>query len=249
MSYEAYIKSDYFKQPNLYSYKETITNNYQVITNDKILLKFIDWLPELQPTEKYYVALFARKKYINEDIKVPDKAQLKRFTATKDYLYGKIKQLQCELGSYSFKDIPVPQECLSLYINPNPRCMVKSSKQTLRKLADCITNDYNGYNPHSIAMNNIQTSCSRKIYFDFDIDGIDYDALVKELTDKINFDCLTFLHTRGGYHLLVELSKIDEQYKKNWYNTLSRLPGCDVKGDNLIPVPGTFQGGFTPYFM
>lgn len=223
--------------------------NYKIITNKEILLRFIEWLPELEPNEKFYCALFARKKYLNTDIKISDKAQLKRFTATKDYLFNKIKQLECELGSYTSNGIGIPQEILSLYIMPNPRCMIKSSKETLKKIADYITSDYNGYNPQSIAMNSIQKSCSRKVFFDFDVDNTTYDEIVTYLNDKINFDCLTFLKTRGGYHLLVKLDDIEEQYKKTWYKHLSQIPGCDVRGDNLIPIPGTTQGDFTPYFM
>ena len=59
---------------------------------------------------------------------------------------------------------------------------------------------------------------------------------------------LTLLKTRGGFHLLVNLDSVDTLCRKTWYQYLSSLEGVDAKGDNLTPVPGCIQGGFTPYF-
>lgn len=32
-------------------------------------------------------------------------------------------------------------------------------------------------------------------------------------------------------------------------STLILLPGIDIKGDNMIPIPDCVQGGFNPYFL
>ena len=65
----------------------------------------------------------------------------------------------------------------------------------------------------------------------------------------INKSALNVLKTRGGFHLLIKLDNISEKYSKTWYNSLTKLDGVDVKGDNMIPIPGTFQGGFVPEFI
>jgi hypothetical protein len=54
--------------------------------------------------------------------------------------------------------------------------------------------------------------------------------------------------THGGFHLLVELGKLDKFFEKLWYKNLTSIAGCDVRGDNLLPVLGCTQGGFVPYF-
>ena len=89
--------------------------NYEIIKNESNFLEFIDWLPDLLENEKYYVTLFARRKY-NETIN-SDKAQLKRFATTKELLNQKVKQLECSIGSYFAGDAPA---CL-LYTSPSPR--------------------------------------------------------------------------------------------------------------------------------
>jgi hypothetical protein len=95
-------------------------NNYQIITDGKALSEFIDWLPQLQPTEQFYLCLFARSKY-TKDIEgkngIPhiksDKCQLKRFTSTKKRLFEKIKQLEVPLGSYFQKHHQIPPRSFS----------------------------------------------------------------------------------------------------------------------------------------
>ena len=55
--------------------------------------------------------------------------------------------------------------------------------------------------------------------------------------------------TRGGFHLMIELAKIDKRFEKTWYKNMNEMDGIDIKGDNMIPIPGTYQGGFTPYLI
>jgi hypothetical protein len=38
--------------------------NYQIIADKDKLLEFIEWLPDLQGAESYYLSLLARNKYL-----------------------------------------------------------------------------------------------------------------------------------------------------------------------------------------
>jgi hypothetical protein len=199
---------------------------------------------------------FARNKYCKDIVHInSDKAQLKRFTSTKEWLFRKIKQLETEIGNYWQGNIPIPQEALALYITVNPRSQEKAAKATLIKLANLVTQPYNAYNVHQEALSETQKACSRKIYFDVDFDldfgpnGMEAYMASAPWKDAVNSEAVTLLRTRGGYHLLIRLDKIDESIKTTWYKKVSSLPGVDIKGDGLIPVPGCTQGNFVPYFL
>jgi hypothetical protein len=227
-----------------------LTDKYQIIKDPAMLEEFINWLPELREHEVFYVALFARKKYCVgiKNIKT-DKAQCKRFTSKTSHLTHKIAQLECTLGSYVIKGISIPQEALALYISVNPRDMLAATKHGLIKFAQLITQEYNGYNPHQEIMSEIHRSCSRKVWFDFDFDGVEIDATLNRVSEVINMDAVRVLKTRGGFHLLVNLKSIHPDFQTRWYQKINAIPGVDVRGDNLIPVPGCVQGDFMPYFV
>jgi hypothetical protein len=223
--------------------------NYKIIQDETLFKKFIEQLPELKSGEQYYITLFARKKYDTTGLIKSDKSQLKRFTATKEFIYRKVKQLEVELGAYTDNGNPIPQESLALYISVNPRSLIKATKDSLIEFAKLITEEYTGYNPHAIVMSKIQTSSGTRYFSDFDFDNVTFEDTLKLIDfNKINKEAIKPLITRGGFHLLVELSKIDKSFSKTWYQHIMRLPGGDMRGDNLIPVPGCAQGGFVPYF-
>lgn len=219
--------------------------NYQIIYDINHLKFFINWLPVLNEHEKFYCALFARKKYCEDCIKASDKRQLKRFLTTKELLIPKIRQLEVAEGAYMLNkhgDV-APQESLALYITPNPRSMLKATYASIRRLTDIIECQAKNANIHQEVMSCIQRSCSRKLYLDFDIDDKDFDLSL--VADYINSDAVWVLTTRGGYHVLVMLSKVEDKYRKTFYQDLLNL-GCDKVGDQLMPVPGCVQGQFSP---
>lgn len=234
--------------------------NYKIIYNEEKLQQFIDWLPDLLPNEQYYITLLARKKYNPETGLKADKAQLKRFTSTKERLLQKIKQLELPLGLYESGNLKISQDNLAIYITPNPRDLHKSSLILMKEISEKLIKNDNAINPNTLALNTIQTTTSRKIFFDLDIDFRIEDhqkAIGKFRTDIascINYDCLTFIKTNGGLHCLINVQNIETAHQKSWHQKVSQLT-CNeyevtMNGDNVLPIVGCIQGiDFSPYFL
>lgn len=127
--------------------------------------------------------------------------------------------------------------------------MEKAGKNSAKKLVDLITKPYCGWNHHQEVLSEIQKAKSRTVYFDIDFDISIDDFDFNDIKNNINKESINVLKTRGGFHLLIEMDNIEKEFKNKWYKSLTSLPGCDIKGDNMIPVPGTYQGGFTPHFI
>lgn len=218
---------------------------YEIIKNAQLLRDFIDWLPELQEGEKFYCCLFARKKYL-PSMRSSDKSQLRRFLSDKKRLFNKIEQLEVKMGAYKIKGEPAPPESLVLYINPNPRSLEKASFDSIIQLTELLKRKSKNFNPQQEVMSTIQKSVGNKVYLDFDIDDKGFD--LNQLDGVLNRSCLRIVQTRGGYHVLVKLDKLDPSFKKTFYQNMMAL-GVDQSGDQLLPVPGCTQGGFMPHFV
>lgn len=221
---------------------------YKIIHDEQALREFINWLPDLEINEIYYLSLFARKKYCPDIIRTNDKLQLKRFTATKENMFNKISQLEIPVGRYLTRKVVVPQESLVLYIHTNPRNMKKATEGMGKTCWDLMKNQ--NYNLHQEAMSCIQKSKSRTKYIVIDIDTKDVNF--ENLKTILPTGCYYTIETRGGYHLLIDPVMVNKYnyglVPKNWYSVVTFMykDVIDQKGDVMSPVPGTIQGGFIP---
>jgi len=218
--------------------------NYTVIVHEPTLVQFINWLPDNEAHEQYYMSLFARKKYYPHLKWIKsDKSQLARKTSTKQKLLSKIRQLECPIGAYvqHQDNAAIPPEALALYINPNPRDLYKATLHGLSDFAKLIETQAKNYNPHQEILSTIQRTSSRKVWIDFDIDCLD-DSVLPKIHSILgdNKACRRILRTRGGYHVLVKPDMVPDSVARTWYKNLASM--ADVKGDNMIPVPGCIQG-------
>ncbi len=231
---------------------------HEIIKDGTKLKDFVCWLPDLKPTEKFYVALFARKKYDDSlQTTSSDKTQLKRFLCTKKDLITKLKQLEIDQGGYLLKDRVATQKSLAVYITPNPRCMIKANKSMLIKLAKAVSDQNFFHNLHQEALSCVQGSKSYAHVVDFDIDDKTID--LTPMQEILHKDCYKILETRGGYHIMVypklatEYNRMlnfgTDEYPYNWHEAITSTFPCDITGDQMIPIPGCTQGEFTPKFL
>lgn len=236
--------------------------NYKIINDKNELKKFIDWLPSSSNDDKFYISLFARKKYgATEGLKA-DKGQLKRFVSSKKDIFSKIKKLEVELGTYMVGDLAVNNDSLVVYITPNPRNMGKASIKIAMDVLKHIYNDKIPDNPISLGYNAVQTH-GIEVFTDVDVDFTplgktkDRTELLNSillLTDEfINRNALSVVETNGGFHILIKKCMVDKAYSKKWYTGFRKMKNEDfettMNGDNMIPVPGCNQGGYTPKLL
>lgn len=222
---------------------------YNIILDNMEFKSFVDGLPDLLPHEVWYICLFGRHKYDPAFPNTKDSGQLARVVArNKDEFEEKVGRFEVPIGAYSRDGVMATQECLAVYVTVNPCSLIKANKALLVELAERFAKGNIDFNPISVSTTCIHRSIDRKIYLDFDFDGVEPEAYLQRISEILpSRDMFRVLHTRGGFHLQVKLEKI--RGLKNWYQELSGLPGCDVRGSNvLMPVPGCTQGGFTPYF-
>lgn len=239
---------------------------HQIIKDDKDFREFIDWLPELEDDECFYVHLQARKKY-GKGLGITDKIQnLKRLTATKKSLHYKVKQLECPFGAYTTKQgDPIPNDVLALYITVNPRSLYNALFSSAKSFVDMIQKKHTDkkmrVNPHLESMSQIHKAKSRTCFVHFDIDfptgeetdenspksGLTSHEIYDIIVGEVGEEATTLVETRGGCHVMIDPKKVVSE-KKDWHKQIRNKIDCDQTGDMMLPVVGCTQGGFTPKF-
>lgn len=235
---------------------------YEIIKNESELDKFLDFLPDLQEGEKFMIALFARNKFKKTDGLTADKTQIKRFTCTKKNIKQKLRQLEVKLGNFTFEKngvyYPINQDSLVIYITPNPRDMYGAVEQLDYAMALARKQKRKIYNIHSEALSCIQTTSSRKLFYDWDIDikpgqELSVEELAIWLDGKINVEAVKgIIKTRGGYHVLISLQNISTEFFTKWYNNFTAGdPRFDIMAnkDNMLPLPGCVQSDTYPILI
>ena len=223
--------------------------NYAVVIDENEFNNFLQWLPPLEKEECHYVALLARDKYIRElgiGTFNSDKHQCARFITNSERLLLKLKQCETEVGNYAVKGVEVPQQALAAYMTINPRSQTKAAKWLLKRLADVVADGEQNVNVYQESLTAIHKSIGRKLFVDVDFDNVEIEHTAKQMGNLINPDAVKILETRGGFHAIIRLDCIAPQYVKSWYKNITSLEGADIAGDTLIPIPGTYQGGFVP---
>ena len=221
--------------------------NYSIIKDEMKLDEFLNILPDNNEDEAYYLCLFGRHKYCLAFPNTKDSGQLARIAARKKDLKEKIRRLETPLGSYTRDGIIAPQEALAVYIGLNPRSYAKANKAMLITLAERFASGDTNFNPITLATTELHRATNRKFFVDFDFDDANPLCYLSEIRSHLPDDAFRILCTRGGFHVIVELSKTP---KTSWWKEIAALPKCDVKGsNNLTPVPGCTQGDFTPCFL
>jgi len=214
---------------------------HDLILDADELRKFINWLPDLERSETYYVSLLARRKYCSEENRglVKSESEIRRTTCTKETMFRSIAQFECRRGAYD-----VPEESLAVYVTPNPRDQDRALRNLLMRCADAVCRGYR--ENMAMTLSEIHKAHGKKKFVSFDFDG----PLPRNLSSAVNLDAVDVVQTRGGFHVLVRPADVVTGLKDSWWREIRQLPGFDVcKGDDMLPVPGCFQGGFIPRLL
>lgn len=219
----------------------------KVITDLSILEEFVSNIPPLNRNEAYYMALCARSKY---DVNLPvNKLFLKKAIVTDLSLFiQKIRSMEVRTP-YTYDGKEISQDSLVMYMSVNPRNTRLAAKKTIQRLTDLLYDD--GFvNPQSVAIDCIQDSNGKTLYRSFDFDKVSLDETIIEIDKFLSRKKYRILKSKNGFHIQVIIDRLEPHETKTYFNNMKKVKGCDVSTeDMLMAIPGTTQGGFTPYIV
>jgi hypothetical protein len=233
----------------------------KIIKNKTIVNTFIDTvLPELFSDECVMLSLFARKKYLpkNSPVCVNGITQLHReFVYRKKDILKTIHKFELASNIYTDKQGHyIPEDCMTLYVTPNPRSNNRAAINTLHKLIDLMATGEE-FKLLSCVRTELHKASSRKVYLDFDIDIKPPDNLLSVLEHIKNFlgdSGIVTVLTKGGAHVLLELDNICPAIKTTFYKNIQQFSKSlfgeiEIRNDALLPFPGCRQGDFIPIIL
>jgi hypothetical protein len=239
----------------------------KLIQNESKLRDFCELiLPELTNNECFFVMLSARNKYLTEDqkktINLRKGSDMLARVLCNSNDYNEVRRSILKMtpveGLYTdAAGNDIPDNLYTVYITPNPRSVTKATPEIISNLVNSLVNQGNPTNINNAVYSEIHKSCSRKIYYDLDIDlkeGEELQKILEDIKEFIPIPALNVVRTRGGAHVLVNLKNLASPYDKTWYNNILQLKDkyksdIEMKAETMVPVIGAVQGGFVPYLM
>jgi hypothetical protein len=131
---------------------------------------------------------------------------------------------------------------------------IRASLGVVNKITEGLLNTDTPLNMENMVLSEIHKSCTRKIYADVDIDpkgDDDLDLVLNEVLEIMGNSLTRTIKTHSGVHVLINKAEIDPKVKNTFWKALQgvsdRMDGeVEFKGDTMLPVPGTTQGGKIP---
>jgi hypothetical protein len=234
--------------------------HYDFLRDEAQLQLFVDSvLPEVDTDECFLLILCARRKYLTEDEKarlvLGEAASVRREIVTeRGKLLHKVKELCVPSGLYRDRNgLPIPPHAFAVYITPNPRNGKKAAVQVIAELAKRLA-EGQPLRLESLVKTQIHRAISRKLFLDLDVDPAgsdDWQAILARARAILGETPTELVRTRNGAHLLVRTQQLDKKVKRTFYLQLKELGSTmegllEIRGDALVPIPGTSQGGVTP---
>ncbi len=219
-------------------------------------------LPEVTADECFLLILCARRKYLTEEEKGSlalgeAKPFRREIVVDRGKLLRKVKELCVRADVYADRNgRPVPPHAFAVYVTPNPRSYNKAAVATVTELVEGLA-EGRPLPLDSIVKTQIHRAVSRKVYLDLDVDpagGDDWQAVVAQARAILGETPTHVVRTRGGAHVLVQVQQLDRAVKRTFYRQLQELAAgleglIEVRGDAMVPVPGTTQGGAMPVLL
>ncbi|MBN2531844.1 MAG: hypothetical protein JXB88_03075 [Spirochaetales bacterium] len=255
---------------NFIADKDTLVRFLQILPP---LEKDDVWMFILCARDKY-LADEEKKKYDLKDTSVVER-KIVRYSEI-ERMMRVLKRFHIQTGGYTdTRCNPLPPECFVLYFTINPKSIMKAVKHFIGRYLDYLF-ELSGTDKKeeiwekmklldSHIMTDVQSNNSRNKYFiDLDFDTVDKNAGNKYVKEFINTTLkgqseYYVIETRGGYHILITRKSMSDSARKTFY---TKVKECEVAGkkelgdrfevivnkQEMIPLPGTLQGGFRVRF-
>ena len=154
---------------------------------------------------------------------------------------------------------------LVLYITLKPRDDRKAANQLVKQIVDDFYHSKDNFNLKEIMFRSLHKSALKcgRLVLDFDLtEKFDTNEPLLVVCEEFGFlekGYVGVVETRGGYHLYLDLTKMDSKQKEAIFtgkvkefasgiaiDGKSVFKDVEVKTDSTIVVPGVMQGGFVP---